>query len=63
MSFTIASLTQVATPSSDSATGAAVLVKSLQTERQQGAEALDLIESAGQAGDSGGSGRLLSVYG
>jgi hypothetical protein len=63
MPLSIGSLSQsVSAQSTNTAIGGAVLEKSLQTERQTGEEAVDLIQSAAQVGDSDSSGRMLSVY-
>jgi hypothetical protein len=60
MSLSIASIIQPMASLTSSSLGGAVLEKSLDTQRQTGEEAIDLIQSAAQVGNS--SGRLLSVY-
>ncbi len=60
MSLSISSLSQSVGVQSSTPVADAVLAKSLDAERQEGAEAVDLIQSAAALGDT--SGRMLSVY-
>ena len=60
MPLTITSIFQPMASLPSTSLDGAVLAKSLDTQRQTGKEAVDLIESADEVGR--GSGRLLSVY-
>jgi hypothetical protein len=60
MSLSIGSLSQSAALQSTSIVAGAVMVKSLDVERQTGAEAVGLIETAAQVGST--SQGQLSVY-